>query len=78
MYYFTSRHHDYDTFLEEMTHFWFGNEIHTPLVCASPRIVVENGLVQLDEDEEWKVWCEGVEDIWYCFTSVSVGMGREE
>ena len=49
------------TVLEELAHFWFGDECHAPLVCAFLRVVVENGVVKLNKDR--KVLCQAVEGI---------------
>ena len=56
-------YHSNNTVLQQPTLLWFGVESHAPCVCASPGVVVEKGMVQLDEDR--KVWYKGEDDIGY-------------
>lgn len=52
-------HHNNNTVLQHPALLWFGVGSHAPCVRASPGVVVEKGVVQLEEDR--KAWCEGVD-----------------
>ena len=53
-YYLICRHHNHNIVLDDPALLWFRNQSHTPIEIASPGVVVENGLVQQDEDNDWK------------------------